>query len=527
MTPLRTLLMASHVRYTRANGDALASALTYAVLVSLAPVVVLLAVVSSWAGSPGWLPRTLAGTAGQLLPQPVAEVVGHATRGHAAAGWIAAVMVVWAAIRVVRTARTAVRAVCGQRNGSGNPVADTLRDARLALLLYAAALTVAGALALVGPGPARLLVAPLGTLALVWLALRILPWPAAGRPSVRTTAVAAPAATAALVGLGALTAYLLDITMSGRAAIHGSAAHLVAAAVWVSVAVRVVLRAASIASAASVTSAPDVMPDAVPNLAPTPDSTAGTHPLWVIVPALDEAAGIGGTLDALAAQDDLDLTLVVCDNGSRDGTADVVRAWAAGAPFTVHVVDEAERGVGCAVDTAARYAIAHGARLLARTDADSLPRPDWVRRIRAHVADGAEMVCGASELRPDEDPSQFERHLVPRVTRATAAYGRWRPDHRTPDFRTPYVLAHGHNLAITADLYVRCGGAVRRPLEEGAEDVELLNRARRVTDRVVRAEDVVVETSLRRLRRYGARRTLLWRWDRRWVPHDADQVHVR
>ncbi|MCX4540690.1 hypothetical protein [Streptomyces sp. NBC_01565] len=36
-----------------------------------------------------------------------------------------------------------------------------------------------------------------------------------------------------------------------------------------------------------------------------------------------------------------------------------------------------------------------------------------------------------------------------------------------------------------------------------------------------------VHDSLRRLRSWGARRTLLWYWDRRYRPADTTEVHVR
>ena len=54
--------------------------------------------------------------------------------------------------------------------------------------------------------------------------------------------------------------------------------------------------------------------------------------LWVVAPAYNEAVGIGETLDALAGQTDLDFALVVVDNASTDGTADVVREFASRAP---------------------------------------------------------------------------------------------------------------------------------------------------------------------------------------------------
>ncbi|MFI1071739.1 glycosyltransferase [Streptomyces puniciscabiei] len=253
----------------------------------------------------------------------------------------------------------------------------------------------------------------------------------------------------------------------------------------------------------------------------------GDAPLWVVVPAYNEAAGIGATLAALAGQSDGDFSLVVVDNASTDATADVVRRFATVAPFPVHLVHEAEPGAGAAADSGFRYAIGHGAALLARTDADCLPAADWIAAVRTEFRRGRELVCGRSVPRRDEHPSPAERYLLPAVIRATALYGRYRRSHRHPRYRAPYVLCHGHNLAVTAALYLRCGGTPRVPLEGPPEDVVLLNRAREHSDRIARAERMVVHASLRRLRAWGARRTLLWCWDRRYCPADAREVHVR
>ncbi|AEV82881.1 glycosyl transferase [Actinoplanes sp. SE50] len=247
--------------------------------------------------------------------------------------------------------------------------------------------------------------------------------------------------------------------------------------------------------------------------------------LAVIVPAYNESTSIRATLAALAAQTDRDFTLVVVDNASTDDTVAVVRAFPT--PFPVEIVTEPERGAGTAADTGFRHAIANGATLLSRTDADCRPAADWVATARRHLTAGADLVCGRSTPRRDEQPTLAERYVFPAAVRAAALYGRYRKAHRQAGFRTPYVLIHGHNLALTADLYQRCGGTAREALEAGSEDVTLLNRARRHTSRIVRAEDLVVEASLRRLRAWGARRTLLWYWDRRWRPDTTAEVHVR
>jgi glycosyltransferase involved in cell wall biosynthesis len=249
--------------------------------------------------------------------------------------------------------------------------------------------------------------------------------------------------------------------------------------------------------------------------------------LWVVVPAFDEEAAIGGALAALAAQTDTGFTLVVADNASTDATAAIVRRFAPAAPFPVHLVHETAPGAGTAADTGFRHAIANGAAYLLRTDADCLAAPDWIAAAKAEFARGTEMVCGRSVPRRDEAPSPAERYLLPAVVRVTAVYGRYRRAHRLPRYRAPYVLCHGHNLGITADLYERCGGTPRVPLADGPEDVELLNRAREHSDRIARCERMVVQASVRRLRAWGARRTLLWSWDRRYRPADEREVHVR
>ncbi|MDT5037798.1 MAG: hypothetical protein QOE03_2983 [Micromonosporaceae bacterium] len=249
--------------------------------------------------------------------------------------------------------------------------------------------------------------------------------------------------------------------------------------------------------------------------------------LWVVVPAYNEAATIAATLDALAAQTDREFALVVVDNASTDGTAQLVRRFAGTAPFAVELIAEAAPGAGTAADTGFRYAISRGATLLARTDADCLPARTWVASARAVLIGGAEMACGRSVPRRDEHPNVAERYVLPAIVRLAGLYGRYRREHRDPRYRTPYVLCHGHNIAITADLYLRCGGTVRAPLGAGSEDLQLLNRAREHSDRVVRAERMVVQNSMRRLRAWGPRRTLLWYWDRRYRPADEATEHVR
>jgi len=242
--------------------------------------------------------------------------------------------------------------------------------------------------------------------------------------------------------------------------------------------------------------------------------------LWVVVPAYNEAAGIGATLHALAAQTDRDFTLVVVDNGSTDRTAQVVRDQAG--DLRLHVVDEPRKGTGAAADTGMRFAIAHGATHLARTDADCLPLPDWTERIRAAFADGLEFVAGALLARTDEGVSRTHRALLSAAVEVAAAFGRIRPGNRGPQYLGPYVMAPGCNLAITAKLYEAAGGFPRTAIEELHEDRALVNAVRQLTTRYGLRRDVRVRGSARRVRAWGLVRTLGWYADHRYRPAVVD-----
>ncbi|GHF54873.1 glycosyl transferase [Streptomyces mashuensis] len=242
-------------------------------------------------------------------------------------------------------------------------------------------------------------------------------------------------------------------------------------------------------------------------------------PLWVVVPAHQEAARITGTLDALAAQHDRAFTLVVVDNASTDGTAGLAHEFARRAPFPVHVLHEPDKGVGCAVDTGFQYAIAHGATLLARTDADCLPHPGWTAAARAALHRGAGLVCGRIEARRDEH-GPLGRAAFRALVVLAALFGRLRPaHHRRHGYLAPYRMHAGNNMAVTAGLYEAVGGMPRRP---SPTDRTFLNRVRRHTTAIVHARDMVVENSTRRLRAYGLAGTARWYLDKGPGHHGED-----
>lgn len=70
--------------------------------------------------------------------------------------------------------------------------------------------------------------------------------------------------------------------------------------------------------------------------------------LTVVIPVYNRAAIVGRTLGSLEAQTTHDFEVILVDNNSCDGTADVLRRWAASAPVNVRVLTQMRRGAAAA-----------------------------------------------------------------------------------------------------------------------------------------------------------------------------------
>ncbi len=201
----------------------------------------------------------------------------------------------------------------------------------------------------------------------------------------------------------------------------------------------------------------------------------------------------------------------VVDNMSADRTAEAVRAEVAAftaAGVGLRLVAEPERGTGAAADTGMRVALAGGARFLLRTDADSLPRADWAARMRDGLAGGIDLIAGRVVARDDERLGRGE-YLAVFLLMKVGAFGailhNWRPG-----YRTRFRLLTGSNCGIRAEMYERVGGFPRSRIDEVHDDRALMNRVRRVSDRVISDHDAIVAASARRYRGYGAAGVLRW-----------------
>ena len=125
---------------------------------------------------------------------------------------------------------------------------------------------------------------------------------------------------------------------------------------------------------------------------PEPEAPALWPKIVAVIPARDEAASIGQTVQSLLGQDYLDLHAIVVDDGSQDGTAMVASQAAAAAAASDRVTVLTGRplppgwtGKLWAVKQGAEAAAAFDPRYLLLTDADIVYSAGALRRLAARA----------------------------------------------------------------------------------------------------------------------------------------------
>ncbi len=202
--------------------------------------------------------------------------------------------------------------------------------------------------------------------------------------------------------------------------------------------------------------------------------------LSVVIPALNEAAGISAVLHALAPLAARGAQLLVADGGSVDGTVTLAQV---GGAQVVH----APRGRALQMNAGAQQATGE---VLLFLHADTRLPPDADRLIAQALANGPQ-VWGRFDVRIEGQP---------RMLRVIAAFMNWRS-------RWSGIATGDQALFMTRAAFDAVGGFPVQPL---MEDIEMSKRLLKLSRPACLRARVV--TSGRRWETQGVWRTVLLMW---------------
>lgn len=269
----------------------------------------------------------------------------------------------------------------------------------------------------------------------------------------------------------------------------------------------------------------------------------------VIIPARDEGAGIESTLDALAAQRDLNdeplapdsFEILMLANNCRDNTADLARAWAARHPaIRLQTAEIAWNDARACVGYARRILMnAASARLqslpaiaapraICSTDADTRVSPFWIAHTLEELRLGADAVGGRILLFREPRDETRRIYLFDTAYRLLRARLESAIDPQIGDPWPRHFQFFGASLAIRPEIYTQIGGLPDvRCLEDMALETALTKG-----DFVVRhSPNVVALTSARRSGRVETGlSTQLQEWERSagfWLVPSGGEIAAR
>ena len=198
----------------------------------------------------------------------------------------------------------------------------------------------------------------------------------------------------------------------------------------------------------------------------------------VIVAARNEAHRVGRLINALARQSLTPGAIVLVDDGSRDGTADVARRTeTTGIPLSIISLDDTGGNKKAALTEGIRQA---ATPLLVFTDADCEPERDWVlgmARLHAAHPDEPLVVVGYSPFRPGRGMlnylARYETFVTGVLTASAIGLGR------------PY-MAVGRSLSYRRETFDSVDGfAQLMMVRSGDDDLFVQQVVRRGAARIV------------------------------------------
>lgn len=242
-----------------------------------------------------------------------------------------------------------------------------------------------------------------------------------------------------------------------------------------------------------------------------------------MIPCRNEAGTIRSVLDALLRQDRQPDEMVVVDDASSDGTADVVRGWLADhAGVRLEIVRTAGHGAGAAMNVGIRQVHTD---IIVRLDGHCRPAADYVRRsIDALALPKVGVAGGVWKVEPGAD-TRTARAIAQVVSHRLASGGaRYRhPPAGGGASRSVETVPFG---AFRRAVWEQLGGYEERLLSN--QDYDFNYRARRAGYRVLLDPAIrcvyVARASLRRLAQQYLRYGL---WKARMLRKSPAALHWR
>lgn len=115
----------------------------------------------------------------------------------------------------------------------------------------------------------------------------------------------------------------------------------------------------------------------------------------VIIPTYNELDNIRPMIDKVFSLPEK-FDLLVLDDGSPDGTAQIVRERQKAYPESLHLIErQGKLGLGTAYLTGFRWALEHGYDYVFEMDCDFSHNPDDLIRLSAAAVEGADLVIGS------------------------------------------------------------------------------------------------------------------------------------
>jgi glycosyltransferase involved in cell wall biosynthesis len=180
----------------------------------------------------------------------------------------------------------------------------------------------------------------------------------------------------------------------------------------------------------------------------------------VVMPVYNHARYLQRTLASIAVQEGIAFELIAIDDGSTDGSAGIVEAFASSAPCAVTLVRQSNAGAATALNRGMTLA---AAPTIALINSDDLYAPGRLARmLRALDETGALFAMSDTEFIDDED-RVLDEHAR-RVAKLRAQIGRLRVEHLLRVIVQVNVAASTGNFLFRRSLIERIGGFAELPI---------------------------------------------------------------